>query len=255
MHYVEFATIYTSFNDLKVVQEILPGIVEECRRTQTALIVHDCSTNASEETWSWYRQQGEQHDFFYLFSRRMQFAIARNMCLQLAIEMYSPQYICMLEDDHGYRPGAIDALRKQMQSTYGRKAPNGLRYGLYSICPNCWGADFRRTCTDDGNGNLTPGAHNQPWQLGGANSCVRCAPVSHWQSVLKGYDPDEYPISFWQTKNLNLRNYNRGFTAQYVGGGDLVQRKDRPGTGVGMVNVRFDETYTASDSRSRVPSK
>ena len=255
MQHADFATIYTSFNDLKVVQEILPGIIDECRRTQTALIVHDCSTVDSDATWDWLRRQGDEHGFFYLFSRRMQFAMARNMCLQLAIEMHTPQYICMLEDDHGYRPGAIDALREQMHATYGRTAPNGLRYGLYSICPDCWGDDFRRTCTEDGHGNLSPGAHNQPWQLGGANSCVRCAPTSHWQSVLKGYDPDEYPISFWQTKNLNLRNYNRGFTAQYVGAGQFVQRKDRPGAGVAMANVRFDDTFTASDRRSRVPAK
>jgi hypothetical protein len=169
--------------------------------------------------------------------------------------MHSPQYICMLEDDHGYRPGAIDALRTQMQATYGRESPNGLRYGLYSICPDCWGAGFRRGCVDDGHGNLTPGAGSEPLQLGGANSCCRCAPTSHWTAVLKGYDPDEYPISFFQTRNLNLRNYNRGFTTQYVGGGRFVQRKDRPGAGVAMANVRFDDHYTASDRRSKVPAK
>lgn len=255
MQHADFATIYTSFNDLKVVQEVLPGIAEECRRTDTALIVHDCSSIDTEATWAWYREQSERLGFFYLFSRRMQFALARNMCLQLAIEMHSPQYICMLEDDHGYRPGAIDALREQMHATYGRKSPNGLRYGLYSLCPDCWGEAFRRSCSDDGHGNLTPGADNPPWQLGGANSCCRCAPTSHWTAVLKGYDPDEYPISFYQTKNLNLRNYNRGFTAQYVGGGHLVQRKDRPGTGVAMANVRFDDQYTASDRRSKVPTR
>lgn len=252
MQQADFVTIYTSFNDLNVVQKILPGIIAECRRTDTALIVHDCSNKHTEETWAWYRAQSEEHGFFYLFSKRMQFAMTRNMCLRLAIEMYTPQYICMLEDDHGYRTGAIDALRAQMQFTYGRKSPNGLRYGLYSLCPDCWGDQFRQTCLDAGGGHLTAHPDNPPWMLGGANSCVRCAPTSHWEAVLKGYDPDEYPISFFQTKNLNLRNYNRGFTSMYVGGGSLVERVDRPGAGVAMANVRFDENFTASDRRSKV---
>jgi len=255
MKQADFATIYTSFNDLATVQEILPHIVEECRRTDTALIVHDCSTKDTGEAWTWLVEQGERHDFLYLFSRRLPFAMARNLCLQTAIEVFNPQYICMLEDDHAYRPGAIDALRGQMQATYGRPAPNGLRYGLYSICPDCWGAGFRAACTDDGHGNLTPGPTELAWQLGGANSCCRCAPVSHWMSVLKGYDPDEYPISFYQTRNLNVRNYNRGYTTNYVGGGRLVQRKERPGAGVAMANVRFDDAYTASDPRSKVPAR
>ena len=200
MQHADFATIYTSFNDLKVVQEILPGIIEECRRTQTALIVHDCSTNNSEETWNWYRQQGEQHDFFYLFSRRMQFAMARNMCLQLAIEMHSPQYICMLEDDHGYRPGAIDALREQANARELRPqgAERGLRYGLYSICPDCWGEDFPAAAARTTATGKPHARRAQPAVAArqGANGCACAARLaSHWQSVLKGYDPDEYPIS------------------------------------------------------------
>lgn len=256
MQHADFATIYTSFNDLSMVQKVLPRVVAECQRTDTALIVHDCSTKNTEATWAWYREQSEKHGFFYLFSHRMQFAMARNMCLRLAVEMYEPQYICMLEDDHGYQPGAIDALREQMQTTYGRRAPNGLRYGLYSLCPDCWGAPFRHSCVDhDGQGHLTPGADNPPWMLGGANSCCRCAPTSHWLSVLKGYDTDEYPISFFQTKPLNFRNYHRGYTTLYVGGGGLVHREDRPGAGVAMANVRFDDQFTASDRRSKVAAR
>lgn len=255
MDHHDFVTIYTSFNDLNVVQRVLPGIIEECRRTRSALLVHDCSTRDTDATWAWLREQGEAHGFFHLFSGRMPFAHARNMCLQLAIEMYTPQYICMLEDDHGYQPGAVSALREQMQATYGQRSPNGLRYGLYSICPDCWGPPFRETCLDAGGGHVTPHPDNEPWQLGGANSCCRAAPTSHWQAVLKGYDPDEYPISFFQTKNLNLRNYHRGFTAMYVGGGELVHREDRPGAGVAMANVRFDDQFTASDRRSKVGLK
>ena len=248
----DFVTIYTTFNDLPMVQRVLPGVLEEARRTDTAVIVHDCSTKDTDAALAWYREMAQSHDFFWMMSSRLSLAHARNLCLQLAMEMHTPQWICMLEDDHGYRPGAIDALRDVMRDTYGRRSPNGLRYGLYSLCPDCWGPEFRAGCQDDGQGNLYPSSEARPMMLGGANSCCRCAPASHWQAVLKGYDPDEYAISFHQTRNLNLRNYHRGFTTLYPGAGRLVQREDRPGAGVAMLNVRFDDDYTRSDRRSRV---
>jgi len=252
MKAADFVTIYTSFNDIDVVARILPTVLEDAERTETAVIVHDCSTSNVERTWNWYREQAETKNFFYLLSRQMPFAIARNMCLSLAIEMYAPQYICMLEDDHGYEPGAIDKLRAAMAENYGVKSPNGLRYGLFSLCPNCWGEGFRRACNEDGKGHLYPSAQCPPMQLGGANSCCRAAPTSHWVSVLKGYDPDEYAISFYQTRNLNFRNYNRGFTTLYVGNGRLVRREMRPGLGVQTLGRRFDDNFTASDRRSAV---
>lgn len=246
----DLVTIYTSRNDLDIVRRVLPGILAEAERTGTAVIVHDSSTKDTATTWEWYRALSETHKFFYIFTGQIPFAMARNMALSTAIEMYTPQYVCMLEDDHGYRPGAVDALRQAMKSHYGMPSPNGLRYGLFSLCPFCWGEKFHQNCNSDGAGNLYPPAETEPMQLGGANSCCRCAPVSHWLSVLKGHDPDEYPISFYQTRNLNWRNYHRGFTTLYVGGGRLVHREERPGTGANMLNVRFDDRFTASDRRS-----
>jgi hypothetical protein len=248
----DFATIYTSFNDLDAVKSIFPRVLEEVNRTRTSLIVHDCSTERRQETWDWYRRLGEESDFFYFFSKKLPFALARNACLSLAMEMYSPQYLCMLEDDHGYLPGAIDALRDAMRAKYGQTGPNGLRYGLFSLCPDCWGPDFRASCLEDGEGNLFAPPESRPLYLGGANSCCRCAPISHWLSVLKGYDVDEYAVSLFQVRNLNFRNYHRGFTALYVGAGSFVTRFNRPGLGYRMLNVRFDDEYTASDPRSKV---
>ena len=248
----DFVTIYTSFNDLAAVQSIFPKVLAEVERSGSALIVHDCSTVDGEATWKWYQEMAAKHRFVHLFSNRIPFAIARNTCLSLAFEMFAPQHICMLEDDHGYEPGAIDALREAMNANYGKVSPNGLKYGLFSLCPKHWGENFRRSCQEDGHGNLYPGAHLPPMHLGGANSCCRCAPASHWQSVLKGYDVDEYPISFYQTRNLNFRNYNRGFTTLYVGGGKLVTSLDRIGNGEQLANLAFDDNFTLSDARSKV---
>lgn len=248
----DFVTIYTSFNDLKAVQNVFPLVLAETKRAGAALIVHDCSTVETEDTWKYYQEMAAKHGFVHLFSNRIPFAIARNTCLSLALEMFSPQYICMLEDDHGYAEGAIDALREAMRDYYGLPSPNGLKYGLFSLCPDHWGKPFRESCEKDGKGHLYPSAKVEPMQLGGANSCCRCAPVSHWLTVLKGYDSDEYPISFYQTRNLNIRNYNKGFTTLYVGGGDLILYQDRPGNGVNLANVVFDDAYTASDARASV---
>jgi hypothetical protein len=248
----DFVTIYTSFNDFSAVRKIFPLVLAEAKRTGTALIVHDCSTIETEEIWKWYREMSEKHKFVHLFSNRIPFAIARNTCLSLALEMFAPQYICMLEDDHGYAEGAIDKLRAAMRTHYGQPSPNGLKYGLFSLCPDHWGESFRQACQSDGEGNLYPGPTVSPMQMGGANSCCRCAPASHWMSVLKGYDVDEYPISFYQTRNLNFRNYHRGFTTLYVGGGELVYYDERPGNGEALVNVLFDDEYTLSDPRNRI---
>jgi len=248
----DFVTIYTSFNDLATVRAMFPLVLAETKRADAALIVHDCSTNETRDTWEWYREMAEKHCFVHLFSSRLPFAVARNMCLSLAMEMFVPQYVCMLEDDHAYGRGAIDALRAAVCSHYGRISPNGLKYGMFSLCPDCWGESFRQSCLEDGNGNLYPAPDREPSRLGGANSCCRCAPASHWMTVLKGYDVDEYPISYYQTRNLNIRNYNRGFTTLYVGGGRLIRRVMRQGNGTQLRNIVFDPQYTLSDMRCSV---
>jgi hypothetical protein len=70
--------------------------------------------------------------------------------------------------------------------------------------------------------------------------------------VLKGYDPDEYMISNFQTRNCNFRNYNNGFTTLIVGNGKLQLKVDRYGRGYTrpVAERPFDAEYTRSDRRS-----
>ena len=84
MDKTSFLTIYCSFEQIDVVKLTLPGIIEETKR----------------------------NDFFLLLSSNLSMAHARNMCLQLGQELYAPDYICMLEDDHGYKEGIIIELTK-----------------------------------------------------------------------------------------------------------------------------------------------
>ncbi len=253
MDKAEFLTIFGTFENLDVVRQTLPSIIEETRRNDARLIVHDSSVRNRREKWDYLLELNKDHDFHLILSDNMSMAHARNMCLSLGQELFAPDYICMVEDDHGFHPGLIPAMIENMRKYYGKQAPNGLRYGLFSGCGIHNTLD-RQALVD---GNSCPNATNPPDELGRANSCFRCAPSQHWHNVLKGYDTDEYLISVYQTANLNFRNYNKGFTTLIVQDGRLVFDIDATGRGFTSTNsIRlWDEKYTASDRRSHYLGK
>lgn len=179
-----FLTIFPTFENLEVVKTTLPCIIAECERTGSKLIVHDSSNNARDAKWRYLRDLRDNQDFFLILSDNLSMAHARNMCLSLGQEMYVPDYICILEDDHGLREGFISEAIEAMKTYYGKTSPNNLRFGLFTGCGTHHYAD--RGLTEDRHGY--PKAESKPGMLGGANSCCRCAPTSHWNNVLKGYD-------------------------------------------------------------------
>lgn len=253
MEKTEFLTIFASFENLDAVKQTLPTIIEETRKNDARLIVHDSSVKSRGKKWKYLQKLNKDRDFFLLLSDNLSMAQARNMCLHLGQEIYAPDYICMLEDDHGFKPGVIPAMIEAMKQYYGKLSPNGLRYGLFTGC----GTHnlINHQVMDDG--NAYPNADNNPIILGKANSCFRCAPTSHWNNVLKGYDSDEYLISEYQTRNLNFRNYNKGFTVMVVQNGQLVFDVESSGRGFSgnMKDKLWDNEYTASDARSRFSGK
>jgi len=248
MEKTEFLTIYASFENFETVQQTLPSIVEETGRNDAKLIVHDSSVDNRAEKWAYLQQLKEHADFFLLLSDNLSMAHARNMCLVLGQQLYAPDYICMVEDDHGYRDGFIAAMIDAMKQYYGKISPNGLRYGLFTGCGKHHYA--KRHILESGHG--CPDIESPPGSLGGANSCCRCAPSAHWQNVLRGYDTDEYLISTYQTRNINFRNYHKGFTTLIVANGEKMFDIERNGRGsTAKTNLKlWDEEYTASDSRS-----
>lgn len=242
--------VINTFNDLDAIRTTLPTVVEDVRGISAQIIVHDCSTERCGETWTWLKRYADQNDVFLMLSSRMSLAHARNMAIRTGLELFVPDYVCVLEDDHGFRPGMTAALLDAMDSYYGRESPNGFLYGLFSGCPNCW--DEFKTHKDP-NGHAYPNPNEETWRVGGANSCFRAAPTAHWMNVLKGYDPDQYSLSYWQTKNLNYRNYHSGFTTLYVKSGDLVFRLKRQGQGTTQQpELRgWDPEYARVDPRAR----
>jgi len=253
MDKTEFLTIFPTFEKLEVVRQTLPTVIEETVRAGARLLVHDCSVRERDEKWAYLQGLANRHDFFLVLSDNMPLAHSRNMCLTLGQELYAPDYICLLEDDHGYRLQVIDHLVDAMQRYYGRKAPNGLRFGMFSACTVHTHAKFQEL---EG-GHLYPTTESDPFSLGGANNCFRCAPTSHWQNVLKGYDTDEYPLSEFQTSGPRWRNYHKGFTVLFVDGGRGTFEVENVGRGMTSdLPLRpWDGTYCASDSRSRYLGK
>lgn len=253
MDQTEFLTIFASFENLEVVKKTLPAVIAETRRNDARLIVHDSSVVARSEKWAYLQDLHKSNDFFLVLSDNMSMAHARNMCLQLGRELYAPAFICLIEDDHGFSPGLIPGMVEAMKKYYGKAAPNGLRYGLFTGCGE-HNVNQRELLED---GNAYPQNGLKAELMGRANSCCRCAPTSHWTDVLKGYDTDEYPISTFQTKNLNLRNYHKGFTCMIVKNGKYVFAVENKGRGFSAKSPEklWDDEYTASDFRSRYVGK
>jgi len=249
MKKVEFVTIFTTYGKLDVVKQTLPSVVEETKREpKAALIVMDTTEDPERETkWRWLQDNyGDTDDVFLMFTSNTSLAIARNTCLHLAQEMYMPEFICMIDDDHGYQTGLILDMMVAMDRYYGEVAPNGLRFGLFTGC-NVHRNGKR--CKLDG--HLYPDSDNQPGALGGTNGCFRCAPTRHWNNVLKGYEVDEYLISYYQSRSMSTRNYNRGYTTMIVNGGDGCFFVENEGRGDSTKEkLRWDDRYTASDKRA-----
>lgn len=252
----EFLTIFATYGNLELVKKTLPSVIEETNRYPDAqLIVHDSTQlqHGREEKWEWLKELEVTSNFFLLLSTNLSMAHARNMCLHLGQELFAPEYICMLEDDHGYRSELIPNMISAMKKYYGKISPNGLRYGMFSACTMHTTANIKSL--DE---NISyPSIDSSPFDIGGFNSCFRCAPTHHWNNVLKGYDTDEYLISNFQTAQLRWRNYNKGFTVAFVGNGDLILIEDGDGRGESDPNALklWDREYTASDRRSKYALK
>jgi hypothetical protein len=247
MDKTEFLTIYPTYGNIEVVKQTLPSVIAETKKNNARLIVHDSSENGREEKWRYLQELNKDNDFFLLLSTNLSMAHARNMCLKLGQELYAPDYICMVEDDHGFNEGVVPGLINAMKKHYGQVSPNGLRYGLFTACEK----HYYFPKHPDDHICFYPDQETPAGTIGGANSCFRCAPTSHWNNVLKGYDTDEYLISTYQTKHLNFRNYHKGFTTCILGG-NLTFDVESIGRGTSATTKLslWDETYAASDYRS-----
>lgn len=254
MDRAEFVTIVTTFERTGVVERALASIIAETVRADARLIVHDCSRPGEAALKRGMIESlrssiaGAVGRVTVVYSDQVPLAHARNMSMRLALDLHAPDFVAMIEDDHGVRPGFIGASAGAMRAHYGRRAPNGLRYGFFGACAeHAW--DQAGTHAVEG-GHTCPTLANPTGVVGGVNNCCRMAPTSHWLTVLGAYDTDEYPISEHQTSRMNYRNYHKGFTRLIVGGGSLMFALPDAGRGTSAGAALYDRDFAASDLRS-----
>ena len=245
--------IFPTFEQLETVKKTLPSILEEVQRhANCQLIVYDCSIKNKQEKWNYLESLKDKYNFFLVMSDNTSMAHVRNISLNIALEMFYPDYVGMLEDDHGFKPGFIEKMLSAMQTYYGEICENGLRFGLFTGCTDHAKSSNRSYIQNHSYVNY----NDRQVAISGANSCCRFAPTQHWQNVIKGYDTDEYLISTYQTRGVNIRNYNKGFCALYVDDGNSMFSVDCTGRGVTSTGLKlWDSDYCASDPRSHFLGK
>lgn len=244
----EFLTIYTTYRSFDVVKQLLPSVVQETKNNDAALIVWDTSPPECKQKHDYLNDLNKHNDFYLAISSNASVATIRNTCMFLGQQMYIPDYICIIDDDHGYKPGLIKSMVDAIKKYYGKKCPNGFVYGLFTGC-NVHRNGERILLPD---GHAYPGLKNDQGALGGTNGCFRCSTTAHWNIVLKGYDIDQYPISIFQTDQLALRNYMAGFTTLIVDNGNKAISIEHKGRGTSKDGLKlWDNNYCASDYRAK----
>ncbi len=250
----EFLTVFSTYGSLEIVKKTLPSVIKDTKNNDAALIVYDTTDNPKQQgdKWKYLKELNKNNDFFLVLSTNLSVGSAKNIGMKIGQEIYMPDYICVLDDDHGFKDGMISGLVKAMKSQYGKKCPNGLRYGFFTGC------SLHRNARVVKIGNHSyPHPSCPPGSLGGTNGCFRCAPTSHWNNVLLGWDKDEYLISTYQTGTMIARNYNQGFTTLIVNDGKTGFSIENAGRGTSHsgANKLWDKAYTASDKRSKYIGK
>lgn len=250
----EFGIVFNTMNSLDVVSKTLPSIIEEVSKSDALLIIHDTSNGEDRKIiHDEIEAMLDPGSSIYISSSNMPASVSRNMGLHILLDMANPEYICFLEDDHGFKSGFLEAAGRAIEMHHGKVMSNGLRAGLFSGCSKCNGGE--RVYVNEYRDFVRPGSEHVTL-LGGVNACCRMAKTSHWLAAIKGFDIDEYYISEFQTSGVNYRNYNLGYCSLIFNNGDLMFDVYKVGRGTTSTGLRlWDNNYTASDSRSTFKGK
>jgi len=138
-------------------------------------------------------------------------ATQRNLCLELIRDKYSNEYICFLEDDYEYTKAWYPALLRACREHFGRMSPWGMPYGMFSASNHRFQKE--RVKEDPATG-LIAAFH-------GTVADQRMLPMSHYEAVLRFWDPDLLGVSFCQTGMQTSRHAMRGFCGGILPSEDL----------------------------------
>ena len=173
-------------------------------RDRIKIIISDATDDDKKIQWA---RQADADDVI-LTPRQVSAATSRNLANTLILDKYSPNYLCMLEDDFEYHPDWYSSLVDVTRRLYGVLSPLELAYGIFSASHHHISS---KTCKRDKQNGVTA-------YMFGSVACQRFMPTSHYLSVMRGWDPDLLGISFAQTGGQTFRNTMRGFCGAILPG-------------------------------------
>jgi len=177
-------------------------------RDKVRLIISDATDDAAKIDWA---RQSDADDVI-LTPRFTPAATSRNLAMTLIEDKYSPEMLCLLEDDFTYTADWYPAMVETTRRLFGIVSPWGLAYGMFSACDQDIPAARLKDDPD----------HGVRAYIFGAVAYQRFMPAAHYRHVLRRWDPDVLGISYAQTGGQTFRNTMRGFCGGIVGG-DLSQ--------------------------------
>ena len=173
-------------------------------RDRVKIIVSDATDDEIKMKWA----KDTDADDVILTPRFTPAATSRNLATTLILDKYSPEFICMLEDDFEYSEDWYPSLVEAARLLYGVISPFNLAYGIFSACDHH--VTPERIMEDKLN-NVTS-------YIFGAVAYQRFMPLSHYLTVMRGWDADLLGISFAQTGGQTFRNTMRGYCGAILPG-------------------------------------
>jgi hypothetical protein len=173
-------------------------------RERIKIILSDASEDTEKFNWA----RDSSADDIIFTPRFTPAATSRNLAVSLVMDKYSPEYLCMVEDDFIYHPDWYPSLVGTARNLYGKRSPWDLAYGIFSACAHH--IPEERQCLDQRNDVIA--------YLYGAVAYQRFMPTSHYLQVMRFWDPDLLGISYAQTGGQTFRNTMRGFCGAVLPG-------------------------------------
>lgn len=173
-------------------------------RDKVKIIISDATDDEEKMKWA-YKSDA---DDIILTPRFTPAATSRNLAATLMLDKYSPEFICMVEDDFEYHANWYSSLVEAANRLYGVMSPFNLAYGIFSACDHHIPPE--RIKQDKMN--------NVKAYIFGAVAYQRFMPLSHYLTVMRGWDADLIGISFAQTGGQTFRNTMRGYCGAILPG-------------------------------------
>jgi hypothetical protein len=173
-------------------------------RDRIKIIISDATHDDEKMRWA----KESDADDVILTPRSTSAATSRNLATTLILDKYSPTYLCMVEDDFEYHADWYPRLVEAVERLYGVMSPFNFSYCIFSSSDHHIPPE---RCRDDKKNNVRA-------YIFGAVAYQRFMPISHYLSVMRGWDPDLLGVSFAQTGSQTFRNTMRGFCGAILPG-------------------------------------